>query len=203
MNKAVKIILAISIAIIYPLFAFLLAITIYPNANTAKSTTSVPHYPNTEECDILPSQTSIDNSFASSNQSRQSRDACIAVKEADFDQKMSAYDASLEAHTSDNSAVIANRIKVVLVFVILGFVLTMLASKISPIAAGVAMGSTVLLIGATGFAVAAIGNINFSVALLYLVLFVELNIIMFVIDRVFKPVVSAKTESKHSRPTQN
>jgi ABC-type transport system involved in cytochrome bd biosynthesis fused ATPase/permease subunit len=170
MNKVVKIILAISIAVLYPVVAFLLALTISPEY---KATVSRPQYPAARECG-----TRTTNSLT--------YERCQDRQRQEYDKALDEYEDERKYIESQAAKVTANRIKVALVLVIIGFAIMMAAKSVSAVAAGMAGGSTILLAFAAGFAVSKPSHIDFVSELMFLTTFVFLVILMFLVDTVFK-----------------
>lgn len=188
MNKAVKILLAIAIAILYPVVAFLISLTLVPDN---KVSVQAPAYPSSKDCGTYSVSTS------------RTYDDCIDRQRDEYDQQLKEFEEDRQSGSDANSVVAQNRISIVLVLVIIGFACTLLAKSVSAVAAGMAGGSTILLVFAAGFAVAGQGNVNLVVEILFLVIFIGLVILMFLVDKLFALPPQATNAIEPAKPASN
>ena len=186
MNKAVKIILAIAIALLYPIVVFLMTMVIFPDS---KSNSKYPYYPNYNDC--YSSSYSTDSSRTRSKLDESCRDEI----KAEYDQSVKDYEGAKNKAT-------ASRIKVVLVFVALGFLVAFLARGISAVSAGFLGGSTILLLFASGFSVASSKYIDIVTEILFLTIFILLVVLFIVIDKVF-PELPPSKETQQVQPKES
>ena len=190
MNKAVKILLAIAIAVLYPVVAFLVSLTLIPDS---KVSDQPPAYPSSADCG---------SSYSSTNRSYY--DSCVQQQRTEYDQQLKQYDDNRNKGIDAKSKVTQSRICIALTLVIIGFACTLLAKSVSAVAAGMAGGSTILLVFASGYAVSGPGNVNLLVEILYLVIFVGLVALMFLVDKIFAmPIQASTAQTEAPKPTPN
>lgn len=187
MNKAVKILLAIAIAILYPVVAFLISLTLIPDS---KFSSQSPAYPTFSDCGTY---TSSSNSYYSS---------CVDRERGDYEQQLKQFEEDRKKGNDASSKVTQSRVSIALVLVIVGFACMLLAKSVSAVAAGMAGGSTILLMFAAGYAVSGEGNVNLAVEILLLVIFVGLVALMFLVDKLFvAPPGAANTPTPPQKAT--
>lgn len=203
MNKAVKIILAIAIAALFPTVVFLMTMVIYPDYKA--NYTSYPESPSYEDC------LSGSSRGGSSGGGYTYEQSCRDQYSQEYREELKNYDADQRLGKDAASKVTANRIKIALVFVLIGFIIAFVARGISAVAAGLLGGSTILLLFASGFSVAESGSIDVVTELLFLGIFIFLVLLLLVIDKVLPapplplvsppdPVTQKPDSHQESRP---
>lgn len=184
MNKAVKIILAAAIALLYPIVIFLLTMVVFPDYKGSDA-----EYPKSPDYEVCRTGGTTRNS--SSSVVRPVYDqSCRDRVRKDYEQEVNKYNEDKRLGKDMAGKVASNRIKVVLIFVVIGFVIALAVRSISAIAAGLVGGSTVLLLFAAGFSVARSGYIDFITEVLFLAIFIFLVFLLIVIDKVFPELQS-------------
>lgn len=178
MNKAVKIILAVAIALLYPIVIFLTTMVIFPDYKGSNA--EYPKGPNYEVC-----KTGTSRSGTSSVSRPVYDQSCRDRLRDDYEEEIKQYDNNKKLGNDMAGKVASNRIKVVLVFVMIGFMTALAVRSISAIAAGLLGGSSVLLLFASGFAVSRSGYIDLVTEVLFLTTFVLLVFLLILIDKVF------------------
>lgn len=190
MNKGVKIILAIAIAIIYPLFAFLVSITVFPNIKT-EANLSYPKYPDTRSCDVYQSKYISNSSGVALG--KVTKEDCQDKLYSEYDAKKLEYNNQQNSVKQSYAKLVINRSKIILLFVIIGFIFAMLSSKIGTISAGLALANTILLVVTVGYVVARINYVDTVLQVLFVILFIELNTLLIIVDKFYKPTKTLKT----------
>lgn len=184
MNRAVKIILAIAIAILFPIVIGLTVFLVYPYSRTNFNRTSVS-YPNTKICyktvevqsnKITPNSTTPVNTPTTTTYKDQ---ACLDRIESNYRQAVAQADKEYKENVTKLNKATEKRIIVAIIAAILGFLLAFASFKYTPIAAGLSAGSMVIVLVSSGFYSGIIKDSGSVIVLLYLACFVVL-IAMFV-----------------------
>lgn len=208
MNKAIKIILAVAIALLYPIVIFLLTMVVFPDYKGTDA--EYPKDPDYEEC-----RTSGTTRSSSSGVSRPVYEqSCSDRLRKDYEQDIKKFNEDKQLGKDKAGIVASNRIKAVLVFVIIGFAIALAVRGVSAVAAGLVGGSTVLLMFAAGFSVSRSGYIDLVTEVLFLATFIFLVFLLIVTDRVFpelpplpaslpEPTVEKTNNSQPSKPAKN
>jgi hypothetical protein len=189
MNRAVKIILALSIAILFPIVVALIVYNLYSNAANDLDNRPYVSYPNTEVCNKK--QTTTQNGKTSTTTTVDQ--ACRAKLENDYQQAVAKENADYEKNLNALDKITENRIIIALIAALLGFVLAFVSFKYTPIATGLSAGSMIILIASSTFYAGIIDVSGATIVLLYLACFVIL-IAMFVFADKYFPE-SPQTES--------
>lgn len=182
MNKSVKIILAIAMALLYPVVIFSMTMIIFPDSKLGDM--QPPKGLNYNECySDYSGGSSSSRSYSNTRSSLEQ--ACMDRLRDEHEQATETYRANQDLAKAIEGEASTSRIKVALVFVILGFVVALLAKQVSAVSAGLLGGSTILLLFTSGFSVANSKYIDLVAEIFLLMVFMMLVALLLTIDKVF------------------
>ena len=178
MNRVVKVILAMAIALVYTIMIGMLVFLIFPeaklNADDDYYKTTQNNYENCE-----------DRTSYSQDSSRS--DYCDNQVQAAVQQRQENTRRSTEILNR-------NRLKLALVFVILGFIVGFMSVSFAPLAVGMSAGATIIMILSTSIP-GSTSIVDATTTLLYLACFILLVVMLFVIDKILPaPLVIGPVE---------
>jgi len=175
MNKTVKVILAIAIAVIYPILVLFIGLVFYPSKDYEDLRVKSPSIPNYIKCATYGNGRSTYTTYDK---------ACQKRIDEQYERDTNQYKSNLENYNMVRKQVVMNRIQVALVAAILGFALAMIAYKFSPITVGMAGGSTVLILFSSYYSLLSGQTMGSLVTILFSISFVILIAMLFFIDKV-------------------
>lgn len=207
MNRSVKIILAISIAALFPIVVGLIAYLAYPN--TDKPRLPYIEYPSRSACYVAPNSQSTNGQNTGARVANQ---ACLNRIESQYQKDKANAQAEYQTALKSYDKVTENRIILVLIAALIGFILAFVSFKYTPIATGMSAASMVLVLVASGYYASIIKNSGFLIVLLYLACFIVLIAMFVFADKYFpayptenmveKSVDTKETpESSNGQPT--
>jgi hypothetical protein len=192
MNKGIKAVLAIAIAILFPVVVGLIAYLAYPNQDNFNR--NYPAYPDYNVCGSSSQSTSSRNSNSSS-----SYQACRDKLKDEYDIKVSEYNNSNDIFYEQSDKTLEKRLIVALIAALVGFILAFVSFKYTPIATGMSAASMILVLVTSAFYSGIIESSGATIVTLYLACFVVL-IVMFVFADKYFPAPISEGSSKVETP---
>lgn len=190
MNRSVKIILVLAIGLLYPVVVYLLTTVVFPYPESPY--VSQPKQPDYSSCNNRSSGSSRDYSWSTYDDSY-----CRDKIREEYDSKLETYNSSRDSYTSQQGAITIHRVKLALVFVIIGYLVAFSAYKIPAISAGLLSGSTILVVFALLFI--EIEYIDSILVSLLLLLFIILVVMLFMVEKIIPKSLLAKSENTQSQ----
>jgi hypothetical protein len=178
MNKGIKAVLAIAIAILFPVVVGLIAYLAYPNQD--KFNRNYPAYPDYNVCGSSSQSTSSRNSNSSS-----SYQACRDKLKDEYDIKVSEYNNSNDIFYEQSDKTLEKRLIVALIAALVGFILAFVSFKYTPIATGMSAASMILVLVTSAFYSGIIESSGATIVTLYLACFVVLIVMFVFADKYF------------------
>ncbi len=178
MNRVVKVILAMAIALVYTIMIGMLVFLIFPEAKL-----------NADDDYYKATQNNYENCEDRTSYSQDSRrsDYCDNQVQAAVQQRQENTRRSTEI-------LYRNRLKLALVFVILGFIVGFMSVSFAPLAVGMSAGATIIMILSTSIP-GSTSIVDATITLLYLACFILLVVMLFVIDKILPaPLVIGPVE---------
>lgn len=189
MGRGVKIILSLSISIMFPVLVGLFVFLIIPEAKIAYP--SSPPYSDSYSCSA--------NYY--SRTSYESVEVCRAKADAEYRAKKSQYDLDLKNYEKTKNSSTVNRVIVALIASIIGFLIAISSGSFSAVAVGLTGGSTIILLVVSNAIGAITDSVNPIVVGLYILCFIILMVLLFRIDSVFPaPVVETNSDIALPKP---
>lgn len=178
MNRVVKVILAMAIALVYTIMIGMLVFLIFPEAKL-----------NADDDYYKTTQNNYENCEDTTSYSQDSRrsDYCDKQVQAAVQQRQENTRRSTEILNR-------NRLKLALVFVILGFIVGFMSVSFAPLAVGMSAGAAIIMILSTSIP-GSTSIVDATITLLYLACFILLVVMLFVIDKILPaPLVIGPVE---------
>lgn len=177
MNKGIKAVLAIAIAILFPVVVGLIAYLAYPDQDNFNR--NYPAYPDYNVCGSSSQSTSSRNSNSSSYQ------ACRDKLKYEYDIKVSEYNNSNDIFYEQSDKTTEKRLIVALIAALVGFILAFVSFKYTPIATGMSAASMILVLVTSAFYSGIIESSGATIVALYLACFVVLIVMFVFADKYF------------------
>ncbi|MEI6581581.1 MAG: hypothetical protein WCN86_01785 [bacterium] len=185
MNRAVKAILAVAIALVYTIMIGMLAFLIFPEA---KSKTTDDSYKTAQnDYQICANPTSYSGDFLSP-------DVSLCEQQLHDTRRQEA-----ERTASSTEIINTNRLKLSLGFVILGFIVGFMSVGFAPLAVGMSGGATIIMM----LSLSILGStsiVDTITTLLYLACFILLVVMLFVIDKILPAPLVLEPVEPHNKP---
>lgn len=192
MNRAVKAILALAIALVYTIMVFLLFWVVFPDPPYRNYDMNTSTAGNTYSCNTTQS-----NTVANPRNSPQTTKECQQQEKERIkqeDEKRKQYDENIKKDGEIRATASSNRLKLSLGFVILGFIVAFIAVSFTPLAVGMSAGATIIMILSTSIP-GSTSIVDATITLLYLACFILLVVMLFVIDKILPaPLVIGPVE---------
>ena len=205
MNKAVKLILALSIAILFPIVIGLIVFLAY--SNEAKSLAN--SYPDVKFPDVSvcnKNQSTVINGRTVTTTTVDQ--ACRNRLENDYNNQIEKQRDIYNQNLKKLDKITEKRIIISLIAALLGFIMAFVSFRYTPIATGLSAGSMFILLASSTFYSDIIAVSGATIVLLYLACFVVLIVMFFFADKYFRDAILAGNPSSapsnaSAKPSQN